>query len=30
TMAFEKGIRGSYDMYRQPGLELTSSQTLTR
>ncbi|MFJ9291744.1 tRNA (adenosine(37)-N6)-threonylcarbamoyltransferase complex transferase subunit TsaD [Bacillus halotolerans] len=29
TIAFEKGIRGSYDMNGQPGLELTSYQGLT-
>ncbi|MBL3648829.1 MULTISPECIES: tRNA (adenosine(37)-N6)-threonylcarbamoyltransferase complex transferase subunit TsaD [unclassified Bacillus (in: firmicutes)] len=29
TIAFEKGIRGSYDMNGQPGLELTSYQSLT-
>lgn len=30
TIAFEKGIRGAYDMNGQPGLELTSYQSLTR
>ncbi|AVM09606.1 tRNA (adenosine(37)-N6)-threonylcarbamoyltransferase complex transferase subunit TsaD [Bacillus velezensis] len=29
TVAFEKGIRGSYDMNGQPGLELTSFDRLT-
>ncbi|MDR7909981.1 tRNA (adenosine(37)-N6)-threonylcarbamoyltransferase complex transferase subunit TsaD [Bacillus velezensis] len=29
TVAFEKGIRGSYDMNGQPGLELTSIDRLT-
>ncbi|KYC90563.1 tRNA (adenosine(37)-N6)-threonylcarbamoyltransferase complex transferase subunit TsaD [Bacillus amyloliquefaciens] len=29
TVAFEKGIRGSYDMNGQPGLELTSYDRLT-
>ncbi|AME06225.1 tRNA (adenosine(37)-N6)-threonylcarbamoyltransferase complex transferase subunit TsaD [Bacillus siamensis] len=29
TVAFEKGIRGSYDMNGQPGLELTSFERLT-
>ncbi|MGY4713671.1 tRNA (adenosine(37)-N6)-threonylcarbamoyltransferase complex transferase subunit TsaD [Bacillus amyloliquefaciens] len=29
TVAFEKGIRGSYDMNGQPGLELTSFDCLT-
>lgn len=30
TVAFEKGIRGSYDMNGQPGLELTSFDRLDR
>lgn len=29
TVAFEKGIRGSYDMNGQPGLELMSFDRLT-